>query len=662
MSHSSPNICPRCGTPLRPGAHFCPKCGEAIAAGAPVPEAPRRASSSQWTWILGGAGLAVLLVAILGIIWVLFQPNTSRELSPITYVLVTPATVTEIAQSTEPPTAEATAPIVAIPTLAPLPTQTPTSPPVATSAPTPTFTLPPATLACTNNAAFVADVSIPDGTVLSPGQAFVKTWRLKNTGSCTWDTSYAFAFTGGEQMSASSPQAVAVAAPNATVDISVSMIAPTAPGSHAGQWQMRASNGSLFGGTMTVVVNVPSPVTSTPTNTIPPSPCSGTPNIPSFAASASTITAGTSTTLSWGSVTNATSLSLEPGIGGVEMAGSRVVSPATTTTYTLTAVCSANGATTIKTVTVTVNPSVCSGTPNIPSFTASPSTIIAGNSTTLAWDLVTNATSVTLDPGGVGVTTPNSMVVAPPSTTTYTLTAVCSANGATAQKSVTVTVNAGPPPAPGQVSPAGGTVLTNSPRTATFTWNPVSYAGGVTYNIEIQWNNTTSWQNFTTQTGLSGTSYTMPAFPGDNQGRWRVWSTSPTAGNGPKSGWWTFSFNTAPVVHSSGSLDIGASYLADLDAGVISIAGGDIWYHAVNATTRYLEPANGATMAKVSGSVGKNGCMSAPLSSSPINFTNLPVGTYVCVHTNEGRYSQFRVNALFGPAPSTLRIGYTTWE
>jgi len=47
--------------------------------------------------------------------------------------------------------------------------------------------LPPVSQACTDSAKFVLDVTIPDNSVISSNTAFTKTWRLKNTGTCTWD-------------------------------------------------------------------------------------------------------------------------------------------------------------------------------------------------------------------------------------------------------------------------------------------------------------------------------------------------------------------------------------------------------------------------------------------------------------------------------------------
>lgn len=93
----------------------------------------------------------------------------------------------------------------------------------------------------------------------------------------------------------------------------------------------------------------PVPPTATPT---PPGP----PVIESFTADPVTITAGESTTLSWGLVSNATGVVIDQGIGGVGTPGSAVRSPGSTTTYTMTAI--GPGGTDTASVTVTVNPVV----------------------------------------------------------------------------------------------------------------------------------------------------------------------------------------------------------------------------------------------------------------------------------------------------------------
>ncbi len=81
----------------------------------------------------------------------------------------------------------------------------------------------------------------------------------------------------------------------------------------------------------------------------------------------------------------------------------------------------------------------CNGTPNIGFFNASNNNINSGQSTTLNWGLVSNASSADIDQGIGGIVTPGSRTVSPNSTTTYTLTARCGFATQTAQ--VTITVN-----------------------------------------------------------------------------------------------------------------------------------------------------------------------------------------------------------------------------
>lgn len=97
-------------------------------------------------------------------------------------------------------------------------------------------------------AAFVADITVPDGTSFAPGTAFTKIWRLKNIGTCTWTTSYALVFVSGSLMGAPTvvylPSSVA---PNGTIDISANMTAPSVNGHYIGYWQLRNASGVLFG-------------------------------------------------------------------------------------------------------------------------------------------------------------------------------------------------------------------------------------------------------------------------------------------------------------------------------------------------------------------------------------------------------------------------------
>ena len=116
----------------------------------------------------------------------------------------------------------------------------------------------PAPGACVNDSTFVLDVIVPDGTQVAPGAAFTKTWRLRNSGTCTWDASYRLNFMAGEPMNG--PQSMALGEtvlPGAEVDISVELMAPQPVGTYQGQWQLVAPDGMPFGAKPYVKIVVP---------------------------------------------------------------------------------------------------------------------------------------------------------------------------------------------------------------------------------------------------------------------------------------------------------------------------------------------------------------------------------------------------------------------
>lgn len=165
-------------------------------------------------------------------------------------------------------------------------------------------------------------------------------------------------------------------------------------------------------------------------------PNSGAPVINSFTATPLSINPGGNSTLSW-SVSNATSLSIDQGVGPVTGLTSKVVTPAGTTTYRLTAT-NSHGSTISSPVTVTVT---TPGAPQIITFTANPTTVAKGQSSTLSWS-VTGATSLSINQNVGSVAGTTNSVVTPSTTTTYTLTATNSLGNTTAPVTVTVTDSA----------------------------------------------------------------------------------------------------------------------------------------------------------------------------------------------------------------------------
>ena len=165
------------------------------------------------------------------------------------------------------------------------------------------------------------------------------------------------------------------------------------------------------------------------------------PSVDSFTATPDSIVSGETSTLAW-TVTDATSVEIVDEADAVVYSGAEVdgtvdVTPTATTTYTLTAT-NADGSAEAA-VTVTVG---APGLPTVDAFTAAPSTITSGGSSTLAWT-VTDATSVVIvDEADAEVYSGSDLdgdvVVSPTTTTTYTLTATNADGSADADVTVTV--------------------------------------------------------------------------------------------------------------------------------------------------------------------------------------------------------------------------------
>jgi len=79
----------------------------------------------------------------------------------------------------------------------------------------------------------------------------------------------------------------------------------------------------------------PPPPPPPPTQQPPPPPTAAAPVINSFTAEPSTVEAGQSSTLRW-SITGATDMTIDHGVGAVQSSGMRQVFPRTSTSYTLT--------------------------------------------------------------------------------------------------------------------------------------------------------------------------------------------------------------------------------------------------------------------------------------------------------------------------------------
>jgi hypothetical protein len=95
---------------------------------------------------------------------------------------------------------------------------------------------------------FIADVTIPDGSEFAPGEAFTKTWRLKNNGSCTWQSNTQLIFVTGNAMNGLAAKDIGfTVTPGQTADISIVLNAPDGAGVYKGDYQLRSPDGVRFG-------------------------------------------------------------------------------------------------------------------------------------------------------------------------------------------------------------------------------------------------------------------------------------------------------------------------------------------------------------------------------------------------------------------------------
>lgn len=130
----------------------------------------------------------------------------------------------------------------------PMMTETPTVPPINTITPIPTSLvtntpIASATPTC-NLAQFVTDVTVPDGTTMTPNQNFNKKWRIRNIGACSWN-GFSLVFDSGDSMGGPATKPIPVVNPGQEVDLDVDLKAPATAGTFRSYWRIVTNNNVL---------------------------------------------------------------------------------------------------------------------------------------------------------------------------------------------------------------------------------------------------------------------------------------------------------------------------------------------------------------------------------------------------------------------------------
>ncbi|HSH05410.1 MAG TPA: NBR1-Ig-like domain-containing protein, partial [Anaerolineae bacterium] len=118
---------------------------------------------------------------------------------------------------------------------------------------------------CTNDSNFLADLTIPDGTLIEPGTPFTKSWQIQNNGTCQWDTSYQLQPRANTDLFQPAPApTIPETPPGAPLDLTVQLIAPTQSGQYQASWQLTDPTGEPIGVPLTILVNIAAPTPETP--------------------------------------------------------------------------------------------------------------------------------------------------------------------------------------------------------------------------------------------------------------------------------------------------------------------------------------------------------------------------------------------------------------
>ena len=297
-------------------------------------------------------------------------------------------------------TATIPTPIPAVPDTARTATSTPTPrPPTPTATPTPTETAVP-TPTCVDDLALVEHLTFDDQDMVEPptlrrGSRFNKSWRVQNTGTCTWDPGYSVAYVEGNQVGADMDGAPIVlhgeTAPSETYDLEVRLTAPREPGLYQGFWQMRNAAGVYFGDRLPVAIQVLPLPTPGPTDT--PRPATTI----QFSVDRNRVVAGECALFSW-TVTNAQAVYFfSEGEAwqahGVPFDTQRQACPTQTTTYYLRVVRASGWVETKREVLHVEQPPEA---PQIAQFTITPDQVPEGGCADLSWVVEGQVTTVRL--------------------------------------------------------------------------------------------------------------------------------------------------------------------------------------------------------------------------------------------------------------------------
>ena len=314
---------------------------------------------------------------------------------------------------------------------------------------------------------------------VAPGAKFTKVWKVLNSGTCTWDSSYKLVFASGDQMGGQPTSIQGTVAPGQTYDIAVDMTAPLYSGSYQGIWQMVNGQGTAFGQRLRVYVQVVTGPTATPAPT--QTPVAGI----VFTVDRDQINYGECVNFYW-KVENVKEVYFyhegeDWRDNGVAGEGTSTECPPATLNYYLRVVLRDGSVSTSKiTIYVTSQPDA----PYIQRFTADPPNLVTlGGSVLLQWEVFNQVNKITLTANDVilweGAPTKGSYSDTPASTGTMSYVLKAEGDGGTSQSRININVVDSPTATPVPTS------APDLPVIYSFSVSPNSIAEGDC--VDINW-------------------------------------------------------------------------------------------------------------------------------------------------------------------------------
>ena len=114
-------------------------------------------------------------------------------------------------------------------------------------------------LACKNNLDFIKDLTIPDGTDVSPESTLDKRWEVENNGGCNWGEGYRLRLIAGPDLGLQKEQALYPARSGGRTVIRMAFKAPSEPGTYRSAWQAFSPQGEAFGDPLFIEIKVTAP-------------------------------------------------------------------------------------------------------------------------------------------------------------------------------------------------------------------------------------------------------------------------------------------------------------------------------------------------------------------------------------------------------------------